>query len=162
MQQRADRGGRRHRFGQPAVKRNDRRLYPKPADAQNEDQRQRQRRDRAEVGWGGELDRADQRHQPDDSCQEGGAAGQGIGQVDAPRAQRFLVAAMHDQRPGRQRQQLVEQEECDHAARHRHAGGGQHAKVEKAEEPRQVRATAEIADGIDRGDQPKKHRQSNE
>jgi hypothetical protein len=121
--------------------------------------------DRVEFGHlarQGELDGAGEALQPHDADQKRGAAADRIGEIAPSGGDRFRVAVMHHQRPGRQRQKLVEDEERDQRARQRDAGGGRHAQAEEAEEPRQMRALPEIADGVDGGEQPQEGRQGEE
>ena len=51
----------------------------------------------------------------------------GVGQIDAPGAQRFGRTAMHHQREGGQGQHFIEQQKADQIARQRETYGGTHA-----------------------------------
>jgi hypothetical protein len=87
---------------------------------------------------------------------------QRIGEIAPAGGHGFGVALVDDERPGRQRQQLVEDEEGDQRARQGDAGRGRHAQAEEAEEARQMRAVPQIADGVDGGEQPQEGRQGEE
>ena len=78
------------------------------------------------------------------------------------RAQCLLGAAVDHQRIGGEGQQLVEDEEGEQVARHRHPHGGGDAQAEEAEEAAAMRCAFQIADGVEGGEQPQHRRQGDE
>jgi hypothetical protein len=147
------------------VQRHQRRLHAESGDQQREDHDQlavefgRSPRQHAAVG---EIDVARQAVEPDDADQQYRPAGEGVAEIDVAGAQRLVGAAVHHQRIGRQRQQLVEQEKREQVAGEGDAHGRGDAQAEEAEKARAVRRALEVADGVDGGEQPQHRRQRHE
>ena len=165
VQQRRDRRRRHHRARQPAVQRHQRGLDGEARDQQHEDDLELPGGLRPERGHDAavrELGVAEQMVQPDDPGEQHRAPRQGIGEVERARLHRLLGTAVHDQRESRQRQQLVEDEEREEIPRHRDAHGGGDADAEEAEEPAAARRALEVADRVQRGEQPQQSRERHE
>ena len=165
MQQRANGCRRHHRLWQPAMQRDQRRLDPKPSDQQDEGDAQRQvvlAHRRQQVAARLEVLPAGQAMQQRHAHQYQRTTAHGVGQIDAPGAQRFRRTAMHHQRERRQRQHLVEQQKADQIARQREAYGGAHAKAEVTEEARLQRRIFKVANGVNGSGQPQHRRQCDE
>jgi hypothetical protein len=100
--------------------------------------------------------------QPDDAGQQCRAADQRVGKVDRAALHGLFGAAMHHQRKGRQRQQFVEDEKGEQVRRHGDAHRRRHTQAEEAEKTAAVRRAFEVADGVERGEQPEDGGQGNE
>ena len=132
-------------------------MTPTPGDQQQEDDFQLAGVFRTERGGDaamGEFGMAEQVVQPDDAGQQCRAADQRVGEVDRAALHGLVGAAMHDQRKGRQRQQFVEDEKGEQIRRHGDAHRGRHTQAEEAEKAAAVRRAFQVADGVERGEQP--------
>ena len=165
MQERGDRRRRDHGDGQPGMEGHQRRLHAEPGDQHEEEQQGLDRIFRSDLrhhAAGGEIGAA--RHHPEPECshQQHEPSGERIDQIDPPRAQRLRRAPMDHERIGRDGQKLIEKQEGEQVPRHGDPDRRRDAEAEEAEETRAMRAFLQIADGIDRRDQPENRRQRQE
>ena len=157
MEQGADRGRRHHRRRQPRVQRHDRRL----ADSEDVESEQDAADPAAglalENAAGGEVDRAGQDPGRHDCWQQQDRRGaEQHDEIDSARPDGFGVGLVRDERIGRQRQRLVEQEQREQVLGEGdgHGGAERHCKADVVRCLARLVVGAHVADRIDRGDDP--------
>ena len=109
-----------------------------------------------------EGDRPCQQLQPHRTHQQHHAAAKGVGEVDAGTAHRIGRSAVRHQRIGGEGEEFVENHEGEEIAGQRQAHRGGDAQAEEAEEPAAVWRVFEVADGVNRRDEPQDRRQGHE